>query len=351
MQKTLLSLVAAFALCLYSAFAVFPSEGACNAQQPPLSSYLSAQEKDALATRLQRLSLLKPLKEAAKGDLLDPMENLGLVRAGFELMTRLLYLPDNLQTDYVDEDGVKGVWQSLPGSRSDRVLLYLHGGAYIMGSPSTAACVSTRLAELMGIRCFSVDYRLAPEHPFPAAIEDAVAAYKWLLAKGYKAENIVLAGDSAGGGLSLALLLKLRDEGAPLPAAALLFSPWTDLSVSLEAHKLNYDPMFTPDLIRRAKEVYLNGASAKMPYASPYYGNFKGLPPLFFQVGSNELLFDDAAQTARKAGLAGVYTQFEVWPGYFHVFQMYNDSLAGGLKALDSGASFLNDAMDKKLLE
>ncbi len=329
-----------------------PAKSGFDAPKPPLSNYLSEKERAALNLQIQKFDQGRQNSPiAGDGSLMGSPEVLGKVRMAVDLRANMRPAPQGLVVTSVNEDGVKGVWQDMPEVRKDKVLLYLHGGGYTIGSPAMASVISVTIADVMKVRCFSVDYRLAPEHPFPAALDDAVAAYKWLLKNGYQAENIVVSGESAGGGLSLALLLKLRDEGIALPAGAFLISPWTDLAVSFEAPNICYDPMFKPGALKKGAELYLKDTPATNPYASPYYGDFKGLPPMLFQVGSNEVLYDDTMQAARKAGMAGVYVRVETWPGYFHVFQMYKDRLAGGAKALHNGAAFLNDAINKKLLE
>lgn len=223
-----------------------------------------------------------------------------------------------------------------------RTILYLHGGGYYFCSPKSHRSLVFPLAVHSGARTFSLDYRLAPEHPFPAAVEDALAAYRCLLADGTPADSIVVAGDSAGGGLALALLLALRDAKDALPAAALLFSPWTDLAATGDTLITNdgVDPMFRGAAVARATSLYLAGADPTHPYASPLYGDFTGLPPLMIQVGSTEVLLDDARRAAERARAAGCVVEFEVWPKMPHVWQIFAPFIPEALRALDRAAAF-----------
>ncbi len=223
-----------------------------------------------------------------------------------------------------------------------RTIFYLHGGGYYFCSPKSHRSVVFQLAQRSGARTFSLDYRLAPEHPFPAALDDALAAYRCLLADGIPPDSIVVAGDSAGGGLALALLLALRDAKDVLPAAALLFSPWTDLAATGSTLVTNdgADPMFRGAAIARAASLYLAGADPMHPYASPLYGDFSGLPPLMIQAGSTEVLLDDARRIAERAQAAGCVVEFEVWPKMPHVWQLFAPFIPEACRALDRAAAF-----------
>ena len=223
-----------------------------------------------------------------------------------------------------------------------RTLLYLHGGGYYFCSPKSHRSLVFPLAVRTGARTFSLDYRLAPEHPFPAALDDALAAYRQLVGDGTPPESIVVAGDSAGGGLALALLVALRDAGDALPAAGLLFSPWTDLAASGETLVSNdgADPMFRGAAIARAAKFYLGTASPTHPYASPLYADLAGLPPLLIQAGSTEVLLDDARRVAERARAALVEVDFEIWPKMPHVWQVFVPFIPEGREALDRAAAF-----------
>ena len=227
-------------------------------------------------------------------------------------------------------------------------LLYLHGGGYVVGSPDTHAGLVGEVARRAGLRTTSVDYRLAPEHPFPAAVEDGLAAYRELLASGTDPWDLVVAGDSAGGGLVLATLLAARDAGLPQPAAAVVFSPWVDLTVSGESirTKKDADPLFIEADIRAYVDLYLGTADPAQPLASPLFADLSGLPPLLVQVGSNELLLDDAVRLAGRAGTDGVDVTLEIGAGLPHVFQHHYGRLDEADAALDRAARFLTAGLE-----
>jgi epsilon-lactone hydrolase len=220
--------------------------------------------------------------------------------------------------------GIAGEWVTRPGlTEAAPVLLYLHGGGYLACSPRTHRPITGAFAKA-GLRVFVPDYRLAPEHPFPAAVEDALAAWRGLLARGYAAASIGVAGDSAGGGLSLALLLALRDGKVDLPAAAVLFSPWTDLASTGESMTTNAkrDAMFHAPGTGEGAAFYLGGADARTKLASPLYADLHGLPPLLIHVGDREILRDDSTRLAKKARAAGVCVEEKIWPVVPHVWQL-----------------------------
>jgi epsilon-lactone hydrolase len=252
-----------------------------------------------------------------------------------------------LREQYGEDDGpLRGEWldpEAAAGPARIPTILYLHGGGYYFCSPRTHRSVSFGLATRTGAHLFSLDYRLAPEHRFPAALDDALAAYRRLIAAGALPQSVVLAGDSAGGGLALAALVALRDAGEPLPAGAVLFSPWTDLAVSGASIKTNdgVDPMFCGASIARAAKLYLGDTPATHPYASPLYADLKDLPPLFIQAGSTEVLLDDARRVADRATQAGVTVEFEVWPKMPHGWQLWVPFLPEARGALDDAAHFV----------
>jgi acetyl esterase/lipase len=231
---------------------------------------------------------------------------------------------DDVKCETVDAGGVPAEWISGPSSDPGRVILYLHGGGYVLGSINTHRQLCGWLAKESDARVLAIDYRLAPEHPFPAAVDDAVAAYDWLLSQGADPNSIAIAGDSAGGGLTAATLVALRDGGRALPAAGVLMSPWTDLAITGESIRTRaaIDPMLQGgEGVNGMAANYLGNADPKTPLASPLYADLQGLPPLLIQVGTNEVLFDDSVRFDAAARSAGVEVTFEAWNGMMHVFQ------------------------------
>jgi epsilon-lactone hydrolase len=222
-------------------------------------------------------------------------------------------------------------------------VLYCHGGGYYFCSPRTHRSLVYGLAVRANAPVFSLDYRLAPEHRFPAALDDAAAAYRRLVADGTPPESIVIAGDSAGGGLALAALVALRDAGDPLPAGCLLFSPWTDLAATGATIRTNdgLDPMFSGPAVARAAKLYLWDTPASHPYASPVYADLHGLPPLFIMAGSTEVLLDDSQRVADKARAAGVDCELEVWKKMPHVWPLFSPFIPEANRALDRAAAFV----------
>jgi epsilon-lactone hydrolase len=234
---------------------------------------------------------------------------------------------------------------SAAGTVRSPTILYLHGGGYYFCAPKSHRALVFGLATRASARTFSLDYRLAPEHRFPGALEDAIAAYRHLVASGTPPESIVIAGDSAGGGLALATLVALRDVGDPLPAGGMLFSPWTDLAASGATIRTNdgIDPMFSGPAIGRAARVYLGDTPATHPYASPVYADLQGLPPLFIQVGSTEVLLDDSRRVAENARAAGVAVQLQIWSKLPHVWQLFAPFMPEARQALDAAAGFARE--------
>jgi acetyl esterase/lipase len=236
--------------------------------------------------------------------------------------------------------GVAGEWAE--GAAPPKgTMLYLHGGGYMACSPQTHRAITGSFAN-RGLKVFTPDYRLAPEHPFPAAVDDALAVYKAMLAGGVAPANLVVAGDSAGGGLALALLLAAKDAGLPMPAAAMVFSPWTDLAITggTITTNLKRDSMLAGNTMADGAGMYLNGADAKNPLASPLYGELSGLPPLLIHVGEAEILRDDAVRFADRAEQAGVPVDLSVWPNMPHVWHLFQSLLPEARLALDQAAAF-----------
>ncbi len=220
--------------------------------------------------------------------------------------------------------GVPADWISVAGSEADRVVLYLHGGGYVMGSRNTHRGLAGRIARAARARVLLPEYRLAPEHPFPAAVDDATTCWRWLLSQGHASEHMAIAGDSAGGGLALATLLASKAAGDPLPACAVALSPWTDLEGTGPTARPGAvdDPMLTPEGLRTSGRQYA-GTDLRHPHAAPLHGDLGGLPPLLLQVGTREVLLSDSTRFADKARAAGVEVTLEVEDGLIHVWQMF----------------------------
>jgi acetyl esterase/lipase len=255
--------------------------------------------------------------------------------------------PSGTTTARLQAGDAPAVIVATPKSRNDRHILYLHGGGYCYGTPSLYRDFIWRIADATQSTVLCVDYRLAPEHPFPAALEDSVAAYRWLLAGGAKPSRLAIMGDSAGGGLAFGSLLKLRDEGDPLPAAAVAMSPWTDLTLSSESVRRNIDadPMLSVGPARTLASWYLGTADARTVYASPLHGSLEGLPPSLIQVGSDEILYDDAVIMAERLRAAGCSAEIETWPRMPHVWQLYARIMPEAQQAIARIGDFARRAM------
>jgi acetyl esterase/lipase len=237
-----------------------------------------------------------------------------------------------------------------PGGRNDPALLYLHGGSYALGSPSSHRHLAAAIGAAAGSAVLALHYRRPPEDPFPAAVEDAVSAYRWLLEQGIRAEKMSVVGDSAGGGLALAALQVLRDAGDPLPAAAVCLSPWADLTCGAESHttRAARELLLDTSDLRHMAELYLAGADPRHPLASPAYADLTGLPPILIQVGSEEVLWDDARSLERVARAAGVRVTFQEWPEMFHVWHYYHPVLPEGRAAVQAVGAFVRAELAKE---
>jgi monoterpene epsilon-lactone hydrolase len=230
-------------------------------------------------------------------------------------------LPDGAVVTEAVVGGIAGEWIDIKGASSRRVILQLHGGGYNAGSPVTHRKLGAYYALHGGARVFTPDYRLAPEHPFPAAPDDCLAVYGALLGQGIDPGDIVFVGDSAGGGLALTVLLMLRERGAPMPAAAVLIAPMADLTASSESYERNRasDPQITRESIVGSGVWYAGERDRRDPLLSPLFADLKGLPPLLVHAGSIEVMLDEAQQLAEHARIAGVDVTFKIWPGLWHV--------------------------------
>jgi monoterpene epsilon-lactone hydrolase len=247
------------------------------------------------------------------------------MRAELEAMSAGAMLPEGTRCEPVVAAGVRCEWVDAPSAAADAAILYLHGGGYVVGSLNSHRAHVARLSAACAARGLAVDYRLAPEHPHPAAVDDAVAAYRWLLDRGVAPSRIVIAGDSAGGGLTVATLVALRDAGDPLPSCGVCISPWTDLTCTAESMttRAAVDPMVKPDGLRRMAAAYLAGGDLRAPLASPLYAQLRGLPPLLIHVGTAETLLDDSTRLADRARAAGVDVTLEVWDDMIHVWHCF----------------------------
>jgi len=240
---------------------------------------------------------------------LDPSKlRIDEMRAQYEMAVAAYPVPEDVKLEAREAGGVPAEWVRAAGCSYERVVEYLHGGGYVIGGLATHRELASRLSRSTGASVLVVDYRLAPEHPFPAALDDAVAAYRWLLAEGFDASSVALAGDSAGGGLVVATLIALRDANSPLPAAAVCLSPWADLTQSGDSvtTRAEIDPITSKAALDAMAAWYLGDHDPRDPLASPLFGDLAGLPPLLVQVGELEVLYDDAARLAERARDAGV---------------------------------------------
>jgi acetyl esterase/lipase len=238
--------------------------------------------------------------------------------------SRLVRGPLSIATESVSLDGVPATWFGGPERERTGTLLYLHGGAWCLHLPRIYARFASILSHLTGLRVLLPEYRLAPEHPFPAGVDDCFAAYRWLLDRGYRERPLALAGDSAGGSLSLVTMMRARDALLPLPDCAVLLSPSTDLTMSAPSARYNaqLDPMFSPAAQDLLPDVYCPGQDRRNPLLSPLFGHWNGLPPLLFHAGSTEMLLDDSVRAHDRATQAGVPAEIEVFVGMPHVWHL-----------------------------
>ncbi len=284
------------------------------------------------------VNMLRAQRDATP-QIVDPL----VLRAGMESMTGLMPLAPDVTHEPTVVGGVRAEWVAAPDAHEDRVVLYLHGGAYVMGSINTHRDLAGRISRASGARVLNVDYRLAPEHPHPAAVEDSTAVYRWLIGEGYDAADLAVAGDSAGGGLTVATLVALRDQKQPLPAAGVCLSPWVDLEGVGESMttKADVDPMVQREHLVMMAKHYLADHPPRTPLAAPLYADLSGLPPLYVQVGTAETLLDDSVRLAERARKAGVDVTLEQWDDMIHVFQAFAPMLPEGQQAIDRIGEYL----------
>jgi phosphinothricin tripeptide acetyl hydrolase len=264
-------------------------------------------------------------------------------RAQYERAEKVFPTPPDVKVERVSAPSAPAEWLRPPSAVAGRVVLYLHGGGYVIGSPRSHRHLAAAIAGAGAASALLLDYRLAPEHPYPAAVEDATAAYRWLLDQGIAPARIVVAGDSAGGGLTVATLLALRDAGVTLPAGGVCISPWVDLTCSGGSYrtKAEADPIVRRPGIDEMATAYLGGTSPRAPLASPLFADLRGLPPLLIHVGSDEVLLDDSVQLAERARAAGVGAELEVWDRMIHVWHWFLPMLDEAQAAIEAIGRFV----------
>ncbi|HEY4342915.1 MAG TPA: alpha/beta hydrolase [Parvibaculum sp.] len=278
-------------------------------------------------------------------------EDTAELRKAYDAMGDTFPTAADVIIEKIKANGVPAEWSSTPGAACDRVIMYMHGGGYVIGSIASHRHLVTELGRAAGTRALSLDYRLAPEHPFPAAVDDALAGYRFLLAEGFEPGNIAIAGDSAGGGLTVATLLAIREAGLPQPSMGFCISPWVDLeaignSMTTQAAR---DPMVQKEGLLGMAAAYLNGGSARNPLAAPIHANFTGLAPLLIQVGASETLLDDSTRLASVAGAADVEVNLQIWPEMIHVWHFFHPMLAAARRAILGAGETISKAMDRSV--
>jgi acetyl esterase/lipase len=294
-----------------------------------------------MATSQQLTTVVQMVKELME----KPVTTVAEMRANFATAMAAFQAAPDVTVTPVDAGGVPAEWIVAPGAAAERVVLYLHGGGYVVCSVSTHRDLIARISRAAQARALGVEYRLAPEHPFPAAVEDATAAYRWLLATGVSPSRIAIAGDSAGGGLTVATLVALRDAGDPLPAAGICLSPWVDLEGIGDSMttKAAVDPFVHQEMIQFLGQQYLGEHSPRTPLAAPLYADLRGLPPLLIQVGTAETLLDDATRLAERARAVGVQVTLDIWEDMIHVWQLFASILPEGQQAIERLGTFMRE--------
>ena len=265
------------------------------------------------------------------------------LRAAHEALMTPYPAESDIESQPVDAGGVNAEWITAPNARADRFAVYLHGGGFVMASVDTHRGLMGRISRSAEARVLGVNYRLAPEFPYPAALEDATAAYKWLIANGAKASDVVIAGDSAGGGLVLSMLVALRKAAHPMAAAAVCLSPWVDMEATGDSMttKAAIDPVVQREGLLNNAKLYLDNGDRRRPLVSPLYADLAGLPPLLIQVGESEVLLDDSQRLSERAKRCGVGVSLEVWPEMIHVWQLFAAILPEARQAIERIGAFI----------
>jgi len=292
--------------------------------------------------------MASPQAEAIKEQLrvfaasLDPNADLDEMRSSYETFSQLTAEPAGVRWTEVDAGGVPAIWADATGGAQDRVVQYVHGGGYVIGTADYYRKFTGHLANAFGCRVLNVDYRLAPENPHPAPVEDSTAAYRWLLDQGFEPLHIAISGDSAGGGLTVATLLSIRQNGLPMPAAAMPMSPWVDMEGTGESmtSRADRDVLVQAETIKGMADAFLQGHDARDPLAAPLHADLSGLCPLYIQVGDDETLLDDSIRLADRARAAGVEVRLDVFPEMQHVFQMAAGTMPEADEAIERLAAW-----------
>ena len=287
---------------------------------------------------------LEKVLELMKSRPVQPNLTIQEQREAFEAMPGFP-VPDDVRCEEVDAGGVPGEWFITPEAMEDRIVYYLHGGGYVLGSVNTHREMISRLSRAAGARALAINYRLAPENPFPAAVYDAVAGYQWLLSMGIEPRRIVIAGDSAGGGLTAAAMVALRDADVPLPAAGICISPWADMECTGIARLAAREGGIEYQGILNMAKTYVGDADLKTPLASPIHADLTGLPPLLIQVGGAEELINDSILLEARAKQCGVDVTLETWDDMFHVWHTFAPMLPEGQQAIDRIGEFAREKM------
>ena len=268
-------------------------------------------------------------------------------RKAYEQVLSMHPIPAGVACQDVDMGGVPGKVVVPDGYEGDRVLLYIHGGGYVGGSPAGYLGLAGHFAKLLGAKVYLPDYRLAPEHPFPAPLDDTLASYRWLLEQGNDPRSIVFSGDSAGGAMVVSVMVKARNAGLPLPAGGAALSPWANLEhtgASIDSRD-GLDPQASRSGLTLLAKAFLNGALPANPDASPVFADVRGLPPILVQIGENEVMLSDAMRLATHLGENRVRVSLEVWPGMFHVWHLFAAILPEGMQAVKNAVVFLDQAI------
>ena len=289
------------------------------------------------------LDLLK--KElAARLEAAEAPESLSETRANHDALGAKMKLASGVTEEEVSVSGVNGLKFS-PSKKSSSNILYFHGGGYVVGSPTSHRSMTSEIAVASQSVVWSMDYRLGPENPFPAAVEDGLSSYKGLLDSGVKSNDIVISGDSAGGGLTVATAIKIKEENLPIPAGLVVISPWTNLvgdGWSYQNNAIN-DPVVHQEILKNCRSQYLGNADQRHPLASPIEADLSGLPPILIQVGAAEIMLSDSVTLAERAGAVNVEVALEIWPKMFHVFQYYHHRLKEAREAIERIGTWVQD--------